>query len=159
MTKTEFTYKDWKIEVDKELTEKEYSKIDKPSAESCGCGNCLNFIESREKLFPKEISALFEKLGVNQNKEIEISHMAKLENGLHYYCGWFHFIGDFSGKDCSIPLPNGGFTLNFHQVTDNFGIGFTKAKTMSVFKTDKDLVQVEFYCKVPWVIDKEIECE
>ncbi|MFK7900067.1 MAG: hypothetical protein AB8B61_04850 [Cyclobacteriaceae bacterium] len=159
MTKITLTYKDWSFEVDKELTHNEYSRIDNPSAESCGCGNCLNYIAFRKKVFPDEIGDLFEKLGIDQNKEIEISHMAKLENGLHYYCGWFHFVGNFNGKDCSIPLPNGGFTLNFHHITDSFGIGFTKAKTMSVFKTDQDLVQVEFDCKIPWVIDKDIECE
>ena len=50
MTKTELTYKDWAFLVDIELTKKEYSKIDIPSADSCGCENCLNYIASREKL-------------------------------------------------------------------------------------------------------------
>ncbi len=159
MTKIKLTYKDWKFEVDKELTEKEYTKIDKPSAESCGCGNCLNYIEFREKIFPKEIKDLLNQLGINERKEIEISHMAKLENGLHYYSGWFHFVGKFNGKDCSIELPSGGFTIDFLEVTENFGIGFTKAKTLSVFENNEDLVQVEFDCKIPWVIDKNIEGE
>ena len=97
MSKTELTYKDWKFEVDKELTHNEYTIIDNSSAESCGCENCLNYIAFREKVFPNEIGDLFEKLGIDQNKEIEISHIAKLENGLHYYCGWFHLIGSFIG--------------------------------------------------------------
>ncbi|WP_339607890.1 hypothetical protein [uncultured Roseivirga sp.] len=159
MTKTKITYRNWEIEVNKQLTELEYSKIDKPSAESCGCGNCLNYIQLREKIFPNEVIELFEKLGIDRNKEIEISHMAKLENGLHYYSGWFHFIGGFNGMDCSNPLPSGGFTLELTQVANDFGIGFTKSKTMSVFKTDQDLIQVEFDCKTPWAIESELESE
>jgi hypothetical protein len=136
------------------LTKKEYSKIDKPSAQSCGCGNCLNYVDSREKLFLKEIIELLNQLGINELKEIEISHMAKLENGLHYYFGWFYFIGKFNGKDCSLKLPSGVFTIDFLEVTENFGIRFTKAKKLSVFESNQDLVPVESDCKIPWVIDK-----
>jgi hypothetical protein len=159
MIKTRITYRNWNIEVDKKLTQQEYSDIDKPSAESCGCENCLNYIENRSNIFPNEVKELFKELGADFNKEIEISHMARLENGLHYYSGWFHFIGNFKGKDCSIPLPSGGSTIELTQLTNNFGIGFTNAKTLSVFKTDEDLVQIEFDCKIPWTIEKELEPE
>jgi len=85
--------------------------------------------------------------------------MAKLDNGLHYYMGWFHFIGEFIGNDCMIPLPSDGFTVELTQITDNFSLGFTKAKTLSAFKTDKDLVQIEFGCKIPWIIEPDLETE
>jgi hypothetical protein len=58
--------------------------------------------------------------GIDKNKELEISQVTKLENGLHYYLGWFHFKGKFQDKDCTIPLPAGGSTTNFEAINENF---------------------------------------
>ncbi len=57
----------------------------------------------RETAFPKEIKDLQLALGISYKKEIEVSEFAKLENGLHYYNGWFQFKGAFKGKNCAVP--------------------------------------------------------
>lgn len=160
MRNAKITYRNWKIEVDRESTIKAYSQLNLSSSESCGCSHCTNYLENKENVFPIEIENLLNKLGIDKSKEIEISHMTKLENGLHYYCGWFHFKGKFEGKDCSIPLPSGnGSTLEFEEITDTFGIGFTKAISNLAFENFEEIVQVEFDCKIPWLIEKELETD
>lgn len=153
-------YRSWEIEVDTELTKDAYSKLKTSSSEACGCSHCINYSENKAIVFPSEIENIFDELGIDKKKELEISHMAKLENDLHYYLGWFHFVGKFEGKDCSVPLRSGnGNTLDFERITDNFGIGFTKKNVGVAFKNISELVQIEFECKIPWTIDKELETD
>ena len=157
---TKFKYRDWEIEVDKKATQYLYSNFKHSSSESCGCAHCINYIKNIAIVFPVEIQNLFDNLGIDKKKELEVSHMARLNNDLHYYCGWFHFKGNFKGKDYSIPLQNGnGRTLELEPITNEFGIGFTKKICNPAFEDKTELVQVEFECKIPWVIDKELETD
>jgi len=142
------------LEVDINLTQNEYAIIKNSSAEICGCENCLNYLDIRDSIFPDEVKELFSSLGIDGNKEIEISHLGELENGFHYYSGWFHYIGRFYGKDCTTELPEGGSTVDYLEITKEFGIGFTKMIALSVFESDEDLVQIEFNCKIPWANEK-----
>ena len=141
-------FQDWIFNVDKKLTQEEYSKIKNSSAETCGCENCLKYIASRKKIFPNEILVLFEQLGINPNKEIEVSYLGDIDGYKHYFTGWFHFVGSFIGVECKIPTSKDGFTLEFTKVNENFEIGFTRGNQLSQFKTDEDLVQLEFACKI-----------
>lgn len=159
MNQNKVTFSDWKLEVDKELTQHTYLKMDKASAESCGCSHCRNFAAQRENVYPPEIKELFNRLGIDFRKETEISHFTRLENGLHEYSGWFHFKGYFFGKDCAVRLPGGGYTLDLMPITDKFSIGFTYDNALTNFEDKQNLVQVEFACTIPWVIEKESETE
>nr|WP_297787964.1 hypothetical protein [uncultured Allomuricauda sp.] len=103
--KKEVKYKDWVFEVEFSRTKEIYSLLETGSPESCGCNECLNFSQNRDKIYPKEIKELFCELGIDYKKESEIYHQVRLENGLHYYGGWFHFKGKIkNGKDCKIEL-------------------------------------------------------
>ncbi|WMI68243.1 hypothetical protein [Mangrovimonas sp. YM274] len=155
MNKTQVKYQDWKFFSDKETTKRTYKEFQLSGAESCGCDYCKNFIKQRETIFPDEIKTLFKELGIDYNKEIEVSQLAQLDNGLHYYNGWFQFKGDFKGKDCTVPLPNGGHTFDLTKITDKFNIGFRHDNLLSPFKDDNGLVQIEFDCQIPWVLEKE----
>lgn len=153
-------YHDWHFLVDQELTYKTYARTELGSADSCPCNDCKNFANYRAYTYPNEIMDLFHKFEIDLKKESEVSHFTKLENGLHYYSGWFHFKGEIiSGKDCSIPLPNGGSTSDLTEITKNFSIGFTSASSLAIFEDKKGLVQVEFEAKIPWVIDPQLESE
>lgn len=153
-------YRDWHFLVNRELTYEAYARIELGSVDSCPCNDCKNFASYRATTYPDEIINLFHQFGIDYRKESEVSHFTKLENGLHYYSGWFHFKGEIlSGKDCSIPLPNGGNTFELTEITNNFSIGFTNASSLTIFENKKSLVQVEFEAKIPWVIDLELESE
>ncbi len=58
----EIVFRNWKFEVDSELTRKSYEMKLKGSADDCICEYCKNFREQRESVFPREIKTLFNKL-------------------------------------------------------------------------------------------------
>jgi len=152
---TKFTFRDWLIEADVSATQEEYAQMEKSSAEDCACRECLNYQLQRKDLFPTEVLGLFERLGINPLKEMEISHFADLNGGLHYYQGWFQFRGNFKGPDCRIPLGEDGFTLDLRAIDDSFSLGFTQLKESKSSERVLDRVQIEFDCKIPWVIESK----
>lgn len=91
----EVIFRDWRFEVDSELTPKSFANELNGSSDTCSCEYCKNFREQRENAFPEEIRILFENLGIDYKKEEEVSEVYQLENGLHNYSGWFHFAGKF----------------------------------------------------------------
>ncbi len=162
MTKKIVKYKEWTFEVDYKRTKEIYDKIEFGSPEVCGCNHCKNFAANRERIYPDEIKDLLSKIGIDYKKESEIYHMARLDNGLHLYGGWFHFKGKIiEGKDCKIELPDGGWTWDSVNVKDGFSIAFMKGSALSYFdKNEKDdLIQIEFIVNSEWVIDKELESD
>lgn len=154
MTFINTRYKDWSLRADKTFNLDTYTKIEKSSSEVCNCKECRNFFVQKKSIYPTEIKELFIILGIDIFKEPEISHFADLENGLHFYSGWFHFKGSFTGFDCTKTIENGGYTTELIQVNKNFSIGFRNANSLSFFKESKGVVQVEFSCTIPWLIDK-----
>lgn len=150
-------YRDWEFEVDRELTQQTYSTVLMSGAESCICQDCENYVAFRDRIFPDEVIELFENLGIDYRKEVEVFSLESLPNGLHYIAGWFHFKGQIlKGKNCCVPLPSGGNTLDLTTITDVFSIGFTEGDALTFFSDKNGLIQVEFQTYIPWVIsDRE----
>lgn len=160
--KKEIIYKDWKFKVDFDRTKEVYDKVKKGSPEECECYDCKNFSANRENIYPTEIKNLLEEFGVDYRKESEICHYSKLENGKHFYGGWFHFKGKIiEGKDCKVVHKNGGSTFDTISINEDFRVGFMKGSDLSFFdKGEKeDLVQIEFLTNSDWVNEKELESE
>ncbi len=152
---TKIVFKDWKFEVDKNLTEYNYENLKFGGADSCDCKDCKNYVQYRENIFPEEVKLLFNSLGIDYKKDVEILSYESLPNDLHHVGGWFVFIGKMlSGNDCSKCLPSGGSTLDLFELTSNFSIGFTNKISYSYFEKNLDLVQVEFQTNIPWVISE-----
>lgn len=158
MTTTTVKFREWTFEVDKTLTRQTYRNISGSGADNCDCHNCKNYVAYRDKVFPQEITDLFEDIGINYRKEVEVLSYETLPNGLHHVGGWFHFKGQVSaGKDCRIPLPSGGHTFDLTPITDIFSVGFAEGSDLTFFEDKTGLVQVEFDTSIPWVIDKSPE--
>jgi hypothetical protein len=154
---TKILFRDWELIVNIQLTKLTYDKAISGCADTCICNECKNFAKYRDNVFPNEIKQLFEQIGIDYRKESEICHYCKLENGLHLYGGWFHFKGHFTGKNGSIPLENGGFTLELTSISDKFSIGFLNSSALTFFDNKENLVQIEFDAQIPWIIEKELE--
>ncbi len=153
--KKEITYKSWRFEVDIHRTKEVYDNVEMGSPESCQCNACKNFSANRENIYPVEIKKLLTELGVDYKKESEVCHYCQLENGKHFYGGWFHFKGKIvAGEDCKVNLPNGGSEVNTTPVNEYFQIGFMKGANLSFFAPDErnELVQVEFLATSDWVL-------
>ena len=151
-------YKNWTFEVDKELTKQTYENVESGGSDTCTCSNCQNYVAFRENVFPNEIRNLFEDIGIDYKKEVEVTELEKLPNGLHHISGWFHFKGKLvTGEDCKVASPQGGFIINLTKILENFSIGFSKGNDLTFFNDKDHLVQVEFDTNIPWIIDKKLE--
>ncbi len=145
-------YKDWTFSSDVELTKSAYKRIERGSADICICDNCRNFSTLRDSAYPDEVKKLFQDLGIDYKKEPEVSYFAKQGNGLHYYSGFFHFRGNYTGKDCCTALPGGGYNLNLTPITDVFKIGAHMDNSLSYFEDKESIVQIEFSVELPWAL-------
>ncbi|WPO78956.1 hypothetical protein [Flavobacterium sp. KACC 22761] len=151
-------FKNWKFDVDKSLTIKNYSNVIKGGAELCLCNDCRNYIQNRENVFPEEVKTLFLNLGIDYKKEVEILSYQILQNGLHHIAGWFHFKGKIiDGKDFRRNIGNESFQIELVDVCDNFSIGFCEQNSLTFFEDKEGLIQVEFEAYIPWSIDKSLE--
>ena len=158
MTMAKVKYRDWEFEVDRDLTRETYKSVLVSGAEDCFCNDCKNYISYREKIFPDEIRQLFDELGIDYKKEVEITLFETLPNGLHHIAGLFHFKGRIlTGKECRVPVQSGGYRLDLTAIANNFSIGFCKDSDLTYFSDKAGLVQVEFMTFIPWVIDKSLE--
>ena len=158
MTVTTVKYRDWEFEVDRDLTRQTYQSVSVSGADSCVCNDCKNYVAFRDKVFSDEIRRLFDDLGIDYKKEVEITSFETLPDGLHHIGGWFHFKGRvIAGKDFRVPLPSGGHTFDLTAITDTFSIGFAVGNDLAHFTDKTGLVQVEFMTYIPWVIDKSME--
>lgn len=150
MSVDSFKYRNWILEVEKSQTEELYKGVSLSGTERCNCGQCKEFVTIKKYIYPQEIKELFAKLGIDINKEFELCDYGDEGNG-HIYSWWFHFVGKIiKGDDCSLPLPNGGYTMNLLPINKFFKVGFTEIISMSFFESQKDLVQVELWAEIPW---------
>lgn len=153
------SFRNWTLNVDREITQSTYDTIENGSPEDCKCTDCINYIAGRDAVFPDEIKQLFRQLGINYKKEAEIWRMYRDETGLHHYAGFFHFKGTFDGEDCAIPLQGGGANIILTPINEFFSIGFRIGNDLTSFKEKEGLVQIEFEAKISWMIDKKLESE
>ena len=159
MKMTTIKYRNWELSVDRETTQMAYYKVSNGSAENCNCNDCKNFANYRESVYPDEIKQLFSDLGIDYKKESEVSHFERLDSGLHFYSGWFHFKGQFIGKDSTVAIQPDSFMKNLFELTDKFSLGFRVDNALTFFEDIENLVQIEFEAKIPWTIEKELENE
>lgn len=158
MTVTTVKFRDWEFEVDRELTRQTYKNVSVSGADSCVCNDCKNYVAFRDKVFSEEIRRLFDDLGIDYKKEVEIISFETMPDGLHHIGGWFHFKGRIiNGKEYIVPHPYSGHTFDLTSITDTFSIGFAVGSDIAHFTDKTGLVQVEFMTYIPWVIDKSLE--
>jgi hypothetical protein len=131
-----------------------YASISIGSPEECGCEPCLNFAAARAGIYPAEVLALFEKLGIVPNREAEIYHMARLSSGKHLYGGWFHLVGSIlSGADAAKQVAENLWQPDLEGTSENFSLGFSsRLELVRKPFAGLPLVQLEFTAKVPWVL-------
>ena len=152
MDATIVKFKGWVFEVDKDLTQNTYQNLGHGGAEVCRCNDCKSYIAYREHVFSDAIKDLFQSLGVDYRKEVEIVSYEVQPGNLNHVGGWFHSKGKIlSGKDCVVSLPAGGNTFDLTKITENLSIGFRQANDLTFFEDKKDLVQIEFETIIPIV--------
>jgi hypothetical protein len=155
------TFKDWVFEVDRSLNEAHYATFVSDGAATCGCGNCENYLACRNDIFPDEVKKLFENLGIDYKKDVDIMTNYKTSDGLYNTMGWFHFKGRIiAGETSAIPLPEGnGYSITLINIVENFSIGFSNRDNLSSFENNDDVIELTFETNIPWVLDPALETE
>jgi len=146
----------WQLSCDPDLTRKSYAAVAIGGPEECGCVPCLNFAAARQQIYKPDVLALFEKLGIPHDREVEIYHMARLTSGRHFYGGWFHFVGSIvSGSDAAKQIAENTWQPDLEKTSDSFSLGFSSRIELirEPFKS-LPLVQLEFTAEVPWILDQ-----
>jgi len=154
----------WIVKYDKEATCQAYSQIEIGATERCKCEPCQNFAAVREKVYPKEAIEIFNKLGIDYKKEVEVSHVWRISPGWHFYSGSFHFVGVIEEIiDDLKPVDANGKTIDYVPVNEYFSWYFCPRLYLPADKAfaDQSLVQLDFsHDKVPWVLEvKEPEID
>lgn len=148
-------FMDWQLEVDVAATERAHGARGSGSPESCGCLHCRNLAAARHLVYPREFSQLLGQLGIPEDRESEVYHCGEVEPGLHFYGGWFHFVGRMvGGPECHTGGATGG-PVELIDLSERFSVGFTQ-KTALVppsFPAGQ-MGQIEFSAKVPWVLSE-----
>ena len=146
----------WQFEFDAPATARAQAAREAGSPESCGCLHCRNFAAARSLAYPAQFVGLLESLGAPQDRESEIWHGGEVEPGVHFYAGWFHFVGHIvTGPEVPTGGPRGG-PIELAAVTDRFSMGFTRHLDLvpESFRSD-GVAQLEFSAKVPWVLSEQ----
>jgi hypothetical protein len=147
--------KNWQLEVDPAATERAQALREAGGPESCGCLHCRNFATARNVAYPAEFVQLLGRLGVPPDRESEIYHCGEVEPGLHFYGGWFHFVGRIvSGPDALSGGPP-ACAIELEKISDRFSFGFTNKLGLVPTSFPAGTVgQLEFSAKVPWVLSE-----
>jgi hypothetical protein len=139
----------WRLCCDREATRRAYDCIKIGGPEACGCCYCRNFAADRSQIYPAEVRALFDGLGIDFTKESEVYEMGRLESGLRQYGGWFHCVGRIEAEGEEIEKfdlegGTGPFSFYFHD----------KPNLVPACFQGSPLLQLEFNAQVPWVLQE-----
>ena len=141
----------WRLNCDREATQRAYKAIEIGGPEACGCSHCRNFVMVRDHVYPSDVRSLFEDLGIESCREREVYHMVQLKPGMHLYGGWLHCVGwiegasdEFGRFDLEVSGDAAPFTFYFHDRPTLLPDSFQGLPTL----------QFEFTAQVPWVIQE-----
>jgi hypothetical protein len=138
------TFGQWTFTVDRDATEQAYAQAPVGGADSCECAGCRNFRIARSEAFPDAFIALLDGLGIDSRKDAEVYDCGRIEDGVHVYGGWFHFVGRLEETGGSSLLKFGPY-FSAH-------LTHSSAPRLSIFK-DAAVVQLDFESTaVPWLL-------
>ena len=130
--------------INKELTQTLYKELPLLSDKGhCGCSDCRNYVKACETL--DEQVRIFDQFGVDPRREGEIWHVYENDDGVHYYDGFYHFVGEIVGID----------ELDWIGV-GNFKFGLTNASKDSALVPDSFLnpiIELSIKAYLSWDVE------
>lgn len=134
------------IDCDCEKTIQMYSEKKVGEANTCDCGYCLNYAENRVRIVPESLKILFNKLGIDFEKEFYISHITKLEDGNNLYEVQYYFIGSVKK----------GLRFQLEGLSEKVSISGDPIYRNSIAEKylGEKMGSVGFYPKINWLLNK-----
>lgn len=133
------------IRHDREATAAIYASLKGGWIDNCGCAGCRNLMAQKDAIYPPAFREMIERLGIDCNKEGEAVPDGPLENGLHYYGGWFCFVGEMVTAGDEI-----------WQVRDSpyFGYFFTRGGPCPEAFRGVPHLGIEFVAHLKWILNE-----
>lgn len=143
----------WRLECDPETTSRLYESRELGSG--CGCAYCRNFTAALPFAFPERVQQLFAKLGIDVRKPAELFDCDRDESGQRFSGGWYHFVGHILSGDDGWMQRGEVFQASFEPINADVSIEMTSrlALVPESFARQR-IVQIDFHCHVPWVLDE-----
>ena len=141
---------DQTIRYDREATVAIYAKLKNGWAEDCGCVGCRNLMVQRAEVYPPAFTELLDRLGVDPDKEGESVAYGPLDNGLHYYGGWFFFVGE---------MVTAGESIMCASECPYFGYFFARAGFRPKEFRGGPSLGVEFVAHFKWILDEKFDSD
>ena len=145
----------WTIEHQPDVTRQCYEA--RPEGPGCNCADCQNFMAALDKAFPREFLSLAELLGIDLGKPAELSHYGQDNSASQYLTGgWYHVAAKIlSGRDAMRQTSETSGEYDMEKLAGDFEFGFTNNLALvSPPFADKQVVQLEFMTRVPWVLSE-----
>jgi len=151
-----FRFMEWEIEVDAVGTRRAQAARERGDAESCGCVPCNNFAAARDMVYPTQFIELLDRLGVPKDRESRTGHCGRARSGLHYYLGWFHFVGSVvSGPYAD---RDGDGSVNLERISPSLEMGFMRrASQVPDSFSSAAVAELFFSANVPWVLGESLD--
>jgi hypothetical protein len=130
------------IRYDREATAAAYTKIERGSAEACGCNSCRNFLAQREKVYPRSFTELLFQWGIDPIKEGDVFALGPQGNESYLYGGWLYLVGE---------MVEPGERLTPAPEAPSFQYFFRTSYSPPAFRS-YDVAAVEFSTPMAWVL-------
>ncbi|KYG25992.1 hypothetical protein [Alkalihalobacillus trypoxylicola] len=141
----------WIIEVNLEKNKEWY---DENPTISCTCDYCANYKLACDT-FPSSVKNFFNTLGIDPQKEGEVSHYVENEDGTHLYSVFYHFYGAIikgpKKEGTYHKLPHSSFGKN-----ESIDIGLHTDLELVPSSMTEPVIQLEIAeILIPWLLKKE----
>lgn len=147
----------YRLDIDVAKTKQFYKTADVVS-KSCSCDGCLNFEKAVSKL-PPVIISFFTKLGIDMRKVCECYVNFSDDDGTLLYGGFYHVCGILlDGKSAWKKMNKNTFYWDkkaAFSVSSDFFISFQKDIALLEKEFPLPVIQLEFFARLPWVLEKE----
>ena len=151
-------FKNFSVEIDAEATRRAYEGLPRTD-ERCSCDGCQNFPLAIGKALSEEGRRLFGSMGVDPAKATEAYVNLARDEGTIFYGAWYHLFGRIERRVETVPdvtAAEWGRDIE-RDVGDNAFILFSDKRIdlkEDVFSGRADVVQMDLYADVPWVLGK-----
>ncbi|MDE6953742.1 MAG: hypothetical protein K2P09_08015 [Erysipelotrichales bacterium] len=147
----------YRLDIDVARTKHFYENADFVS-KSCSCDGCLNF-EKAVSALPISVIAFFTNLGTDMKKVCECYVNDTADDGTLLYGGFYHICGTLlDGKSAWKSIDENTFCWDSNatfSICPDFFVSFQENVALLEKDFPLPVIQLEFFAKIPWVLEKE----
>lgn len=146
----------YKLDIDIVKTEHFYKNADVVS-KFCSCDGCLNF-EKAVSTLPAAVISFFTNLGIDMQKVCECYVNDTEDNGVLVYGGFYHVCGTLLDGESAWKKSDDNIfrwdSKSAFSISPDFSVSFSEDVALLEKDFPRPVIQLEFFAKIPWVLEK-----